>query len=59
MRRRRRDANSSKNNSIDDLVGNEDNGYPIPGPNKTMINVTNEASYTYKKNHSKMKSWKN
>jgi hypothetical protein len=23
-----------KNNSIEDLVGNEENGYPVPDPNK-------------------------
>jgi hypothetical protein len=37
MGRRRRDGNhtSQKNNSIQDLVGNEENGYPIPDINKT------------------------
>jgi hypothetical protein len=29
-----------KNNSMEDLVGNEENGYPVSDPNKTMINVT-------------------
>jgi hypothetical protein len=29
-------------------VGNE-NEYPVPDPNKTMINVTNELSDTHKK----------
>jgi hypothetical protein len=38
-----------KNNSIEDLVGNEENGYPGPDPNKTMINVSNEPSDTHKK----------
>jgi hypothetical protein len=28
---------------------NEENGYPVPDPNKTMINVTKEPSDTYKK----------
>jgi hypothetical protein len=39
---RRRDVNHSpqKHNSIQNLVGNEENGYPVPDPNKTMINVT-------------------
>jgi hypothetical protein len=31
------------------LVGNEENGYPVPDPNKTMINVTNQPSDTHKK----------
>jgi hypothetical protein len=38
-----------KNNSIEDLVGNEENGFPDPDPNRTMINVTNEPSDTHKK----------
>jgi hypothetical protein len=25
------------NNSVEDLVGNEENGYPVPHPNKAMI----------------------
>jgi hypothetical protein len=29
-----------KNNSIQDSVGNEESGYPVPDPNKTLINVT-------------------
>jgi hypothetical protein len=29
-----------KKNSIRDSEGNEENGYPVPDPNKTMINVT-------------------
>jgi hypothetical protein len=37
-----------KNNSIEDFVGNEENEYPVPDPNKTMINVTNELSETHK-----------
>jgi hypothetical protein len=51
MGRRRRDGNHTpqKNNSIEDSVGNEENGYPVPDPNKTMINVTKEPSDTYKK----------
>jgi hypothetical protein len=28
-------------------VGNEENGYPVPDPNKTVINVTKELSDTY------------
>jgi hypothetical protein len=34
---------------MEDLVGNEENGYPVPDPNKTMINVTNKPSETHKK----------
>jgi DNA primase large subunit len=37
-----------KTNSIEDLVGNEENRYPGPDSNKTMINVTKEPSDTYK-----------
>jgi hypothetical protein len=29
-------------------VGNEENGYPVPNPNKTMINVTKEPRDTHK-----------
>jgi hypothetical protein len=39
-------------------VGNEENGYPVPDPNKTMINVTKELSNTHKK-PSKKKSLRN
>jgi hypothetical protein len=47
-----RDGNyiPQKNNSTHDSVGNEENRYPVPDPNKTMINVTNEPSDTHKKN---------
>jgi hypothetical protein len=48
----RRDGNhflQKKKNSIQDSVGNEENGYPVPDPNKTMINVTKEPSDTHKK----------
>jgi hypothetical protein len=31
-------------------VGNEENGYPVPDPNKTMINDTKEPSNTHKIN---------
>jgi cell division ATPase FtsA len=30
-------------------VGNEENGYQVPDPNKAMINVTKEPSDTHKK----------
>jgi cell division ATPase FtsA len=38
-----------KSNSIEESVENEENGYPVPDPNKTMINVTEEPSDAYKK----------
>jgi hypothetical protein len=38
-----------KSNSIQDSVGNEENGYPVPNPNKVMINVTKEPSDNYRK----------
>jgi hypothetical protein len=52
MGRRRRDGNHGpqKNNSIQDSVGNEENGYPVPDLNKTMINVTKEPSDAHQKN---------
>jgi hypothetical protein len=44
MGRRRRDRNhSQKNNSIQDSVGNEENAYPDPDLNKTIINVTRNS----------------
>jgi hypothetical protein len=39
---------SKKKNSIGDLVGNEENEYPVPDFNKTMIIVINELSDTHK-----------
>jgi hypothetical protein len=38
-----------KNNLIKDLVGNYKNEDPVPDPNNTMINVTNELSDAPKK----------
>jgi hypothetical protein len=38
-----------KNNSVEDLVGNEENAYPIPDPEKTIINVTNDPIDAHKK----------
>jgi hypothetical protein len=51
MGRRRRNGNhtSQKNNLEDNLVGNEENAYPVPDHNKTMINVTKEPSDAHKK----------
>jgi hypothetical protein len=59
MGRRRRDRNHShpKNNSIQDSVRNEENGYPVPDLNKTMANVTKEPSDTHIKTL-KEKLWK-
>jgi hypothetical protein len=50
-RKRRRDGKHSpqKNNSIQVSVENEENGYPVPDLNKTMINVTKELSDAHKK----------
>jgi hypothetical protein len=44
--RRRRYGNYSpqKNNSINNSVGNEENEFPFPDLNKTMINVIVELS---------------
>jgi hypothetical protein len=39
---------TKKNNSTEDLVGNEENGYPVPDSNKTMINDTKEPSEAHK-----------
>jgi acid phosphatase family membrane protein YuiD len=36
-----------KNNSIQDSVGNEENGCPVPDLNKMMINVTKETRDTH------------
>jgi hypothetical protein len=46
MGRRTKDGNHSpqENNSIQYSVGNEENGYPVPDLNKTMINVTKDPS---------------
>jgi hypothetical protein len=33
---------------MEDLVGNEENGYPVPDPNKTMVNVSNEPRHPLK-----------
>jgi hypothetical protein len=51
MWRRRRDGNHSpqKNNSIQGSEGNEENGYPVPDLNKTMLKVTKEPSGAHKK----------
>jgi hypothetical protein len=48
---RREDGNYTpqKKNSIEDLVGNEKNSYPVPDPKKTMKNITKEPSDAHKK----------
>jgi hypothetical protein len=46
-----------QNNSIQDSVGSEENGYPVPDPQKIMINVTKDPSMPTKI-PSKRKSWK-
>jgi hypothetical protein len=35
---------SQQNNLIQDSEGNEENGYPVPDPNKTKITDTKEPS---------------
>jgi hypothetical protein len=59
MERRRRDGNHTpqKNNSIEDLVRNEEMDMQFLTPNKTMINFTKEPCDAYKTNPSKRKSW--
>jgi hypothetical protein len=56
---RRRDGNYylQKNNLMENSEGNEENLYPVPDPNKTMINNTKEPSNTHK-TPSKKKSCK-
>jgi hypothetical protein len=34
-------------------VRNEENGYPVPDPNKTMMNIINDPSDTHKKSQKK------
>jgi hypothetical protein len=40
-----------KKQSMKDLVGSEENGYPIPDPNKTIVNITNEPSDAHTHTH--------
>jgi hypothetical protein len=51
MVRRKRQGNYSprKNNSIENLVGNEENENSVPDPNRTMINITNELRDIHQK----------
>jgi hypothetical protein len=49
MGRRKRNVNSTpQKNSLEDLVGNEENEYQVPDPNRTVINTTNELNDTLK-----------
>jgi hypothetical protein len=46
------------NNSIEDLIRNEESEYPVPDSNRTMVNITNELSKANKKkNLTKKKLW--
>jgi hypothetical protein len=50
--RKRRQGNSTSqkmNNSQEDLLENEENEYPVPDPNRMMVNRTNELSDIHKK----------
>jgi hypothetical protein len=49
MRRRDRNHCPQKKNSIQDSVGNEENGYQVPDPNKTKINVIKKPSEAHNK----------
>jgi hypothetical protein len=57
-KKKARQLYSSKgHNSIEDLVGNEENEYQVPDPKKTMTNITNELNDVHKK-ISQRKKWK-
>jgi hypothetical protein len=47
MGRRRMKTTLLKKKFNTDSVGNEESGYPVPDPNKTMINVTKVPSDTH------------
>jgi hypothetical protein len=47
-----------KNNSIEDSVVNEENGYPVPDPNETVTIVIKDPSDVHKNKLSKRTSWK-
>jgi hypothetical protein len=51
---------NKKRSYIQDSVGNEENGYPVPDLNKTTIDVTKELSdaHTHKKKTHKEEIWK-
>jgi hypothetical protein len=48
-KRRERNYTSQRNNSTEGLVGNEQNGHPVPDPQKTVINFSNDPSDAHKK----------
>jgi hypothetical protein len=50
MGRWKRDGNYShpQNKLIQDLEGNEENGYPVPDSNKTKINYAKEPNEVHK-----------
>jgi hypothetical protein len=52
MGRQKRDGNHSptKNRLIQDLKGNEKNGYQVPDSNKTKINYAKEPNEAHKNN---------
>jgi hypothetical protein len=55
MGRKRRPGNPTQqktNNSIEHLVGNEENEYQVPDPNRTMIIITTEFTDAHKKKKS-------
>jgi hypothetical protein len=50
VRRRQRNSTPQKtSNSIEELVGNEENECSVPDSNRTMINISNEHSDIHKK----------
>jgi hypothetical protein len=52
MGRRKRQGNftlQKTNNLVGSLVGNEENEYSVPDPNRVMINMTNELKNFHKK----------
>jgi hypothetical protein len=56
-RRKPENSTPQKNNSIKDLVGNEQNEYPVPDTKRTIINITNELNGTQQKHLLKRKLW--
>jgi ABC-type Zn uptake system ZnuABC Zn-binding protein ZnuA len=51
MRKRKRQREfhlSKENSSIEDLVRNEENEYPVPNHKRMMINITNELNDVHK-----------
>jgi hypothetical protein len=52
MGRRKRNGNHSppKNKLVQDSEGNEENGYPVPDPNKTKTDYLKEPYKVHKNN---------